>query len=171
MAELAQNRMTAALKEAMGNAHEHAYDRPTELPFLPHRWWIAGHLDPRNNEMMILILDLGIGIPNHLKPSLYEQVCAIFDWSATPSDGAMIRAATELYRTSTGQEGRGKGFRDMKRFIDVCDDGELRVLSNRGSYTYRKNELESFADHDTSIGGTLIEWRVRHAAVAEISDD
>jgi hypothetical protein len=81
----------------------------------------------------------------------------------------MIAAATELYRTSTGQSGRGRGFRDMKRFIDECDDGELRVLSNRGSYRYMKDG-EQIDDQEFSIGGTLIEWRVRHGQAVEFED-
>jgi hypothetical protein len=137
---------------------------------LPRRWWLAGHLDKSNKEMMIMILDQGIGIPNHLEPTLFEKVAALLERRWSPSDGAMIQAATELYRTSTLQGGRGKGFRDMKRFIDACDDGELRVLSNRGSYSYTK-VTEKFDDHTTSIGGTLIEWRVRNQAVAEIRDE
>jgi hypothetical protein len=90
--------------------------------------------------------------------------------SAQPSDGEMILAATELYRTSTGQSGRGQGFRNMKRFVDVCTDGELRVLSNRGRYVYMK-DTENHDDASLSIGGTVVEWRFRHDGSVEMKDD
>jgi hypothetical protein len=90
-------------------------------------------------------------------------------WAWSPGDGHMIAAATEIYRTSTGQSGRGRGFRDMNRFIDECDDGELRVLSNRGSYRYIKDQ-EQIDDEELSIGGTLIEWRVRHGQAVDFED-
>jgi hypothetical protein len=164
-----KGQMVAALKEAMSNSNEHAYAEETEIPALKKRWWMAGHLDFDNHEMMVMLLDLGIGIPNSLKPDLFEVLCAIFwDRRWVPRDSDMIAAATEVYRTSTGRGGRGRGFRDMKRFVDSCDDGELRVLSNRGSYTYAKG-MELTAEHDDSIGGTLIEWRVKHGAVAAIT--
>ena len=90
--------------------------------------------------------------------------------SVQPSDGEMIKAATELFRTSTDQSGRGRGFRDMKRFVDESTDGELRVLSNRGVYHYMKAD-ERIGDHDRSIGGTLLEWRIRKAVeVKELED-
>lgn len=170
MAELTKNRMVAALKEAMGNAHEHAYSQPSSFPIMKNRWWMAGHLDLTEREMMIIILDQGIGIPNTLDPDLLERILAVRNFTVTPTDAMMIEAATELHRTSTGEAGRGRGFRDMKRFIDTCDDGELRVLSNRGEYTYmRQNETRQ--DFSDSIGGTLLEWRVRHGSVAEIPNE
>jgi hypothetical protein len=171
MNDLAQGRMVASIKEAMGNAHEHAYVKPGTYPVLPNRWWLAGHLNPHHREMMILILDQGVGIPETLEPTMFEQIKALLKRTWTPTDGYMIAAATELHRTSTEKRGRGTGFQDMKRFVDTCDDGELRVLSNRGAYTYNKAS-QRIIDHSTSIGGTLIEWRVRHhGAPVEMNDD
>jgi hypothetical protein len=118
--------------------------------------------------MMIMILDQGVGIPNTLDANLLDLIAAALgDFKLRPTDGYMIKAATELHRTSTSQATRGRGFRDMKRFVDTCDDGELRVMSNRGTYAYVKGQ-ETIDDHDASIGGTLIEWRVRHAAMVEV---
>lgn len=176
MEPLTKTRMVAAIKEAMGNANEHAYVRPGMLPAMRHRWWMAGHLDILKREMMVIILDLGIGIPNKLEPHTFERIVSFLHgewvrsgWSVRPTDAAMIAAATELRRTSTGASGRGRGFRDMKRFVDLCDAGELRVLSNRGSYVYTKAKA-SVDDYGDTIGGTLIEWRVQHDSVASIVD-
>jgi hypothetical protein len=163
MDDLAKSRMVAALLEAMGNAHEHAYEKATVYPVMPKRWWLAGHLDVKRREMMIMILDQGVGIPNTLEATMFEQVSALLKMTGSPSDGKMIHAATELFRTSTGQGGRGRGFQDMKRFVETCDDGELWVVSNRGAYTYLKGKA-TIMDHKGSIGGTLIQWRIRHGA-------
>lgn len=179
MSRLAKNRMVAALKEAMGNAHEHAYVMKSEYDFMPRRWWLAGYVNPVHKEMMVLILDQGVGIPRTLpstafdvlKSALKSRLLVVTDGTIAATDGNMIAAATELHRTSTDQKGRGRGFQDMKRFVDTCDDGELRVCSNRGAYTYAKGQ-ESIADFPTSIGGTLIQWRVRHEGEAvEIADE
>ncbi|MHC1949620.1 hypothetical protein IF803_35370 [Bradyrhizobium sp. UFLA06-06] len=171
MTDLAKNRMVAALKEAMGNAHEHAYVMKGDYDVMPRRWWLAGYLNPVHKEMMVLILDQGVGIPRTLLPNAFEALTAIMNMTWTPTDGNMIAAATELHRTSTAQPGRGRGFQDMKRFIDTCDDGELRVCSNRGVYTYSKLN-QTISDFPTSIGGTLIEWRIRHTGSAlEIQDE
>lgn len=170
MNDLAKKRMVAALKEAMGNAHEHAYERPGDYPVMPKRWWLAGHLHPANREMMIMILDQGIGIPNTLEPTIFEQLAALLKLSGSPTDAKMIQAATELHRTSTGKAGRGQGFQDMKRFVDTCDDGELWVVSNRGAYTYMKED-QAISENESSIGGTLIQWRIRHARTVEVNDE
>lgn len=167
MDERTQGRMVAAVKEAMLNAHEHAYEKKGEYEVLAKRWWLAGYVNPSIREMMIMILDQGVGVPNTLTPTAIEQLRAMFNLSTSPTDGNMIRAATELWRTSTGLEGRGRGFQDMKRFIETCDDGELRVLSNSGSYTYMK-ENQSILDYKESIGGTLVLWRVKHAKTVEV---
>lgn len=165
-----KRRMTGAVKEAMGNAVEHAYRSPGIYPTIDGTWWCAAYVDPPKREMMIILFDQGIGIPHTLDADLFDLIRSIVTtrtWQL--SDGYMIAAATELYRTSTGQPGRGRGFRDMKKFIDSCDDGELRVLSNRGGYRYMKTG-EEVTDEPSSVGGTLVEWRVRHGQPVDFED-
>ncbi|PSO12628.1 MULTISPECIES: hypothetical protein [unclassified Sphingobium] len=170
MNDQTKRRMTGAVKEAMGNAVEHAYPRIGDLPAEPSRWYCTAYVNPAAGEMMIGLLDHGVGVPETLDPTAIEVVKSLITrWSWSPGDGHMIAAATEIYRTSTGQSGRGRGFRDMKRFIDECDDGELRVLSNRGAYHYVRG-MEQIADEELSIGGTLIEWRVRHGQAVDFED-
>ncbi len=170
MSTVVKGRMTGALKEAMGNAVEHAYKQEGIHPSMKGRWFCAASVNPVQGEMMIALFDQGVGIPVTLDATAFERIMAILErGSISPSDGNMIAAATELYRTSTGQRGRGRGFRDMKKFVDSCDDGELRVLSNRGSYRYMKGD-EKIIDHRLSIEGTLVEWRVRHGQAVEFED-
>jgi hypothetical protein len=169
MTAVAKRRMTGALKEAMGNAVEHAYIETGPYQVLSDRYWVAGYVNPTDQEMMLMLFDQGVGIPETLGPTRFERIKAVLSLNWTPSDGNMIAAATELHRTSTEEPGRGRGFRDMKNFIDLCDDGELRILSNRGRYIYSKTG-QDVTDEALSIGGTLIEWRVRHGQTVELED-
>ncbi|MGA0563659.1 hypothetical protein ACO2RV_14540 [Ancylobacter sp. VNQ12] len=167
----AKRRMVGALKEAMGNSVEHAYQGADPAHCMHGRWWLSAYIDPAKREMMVIVLDQGVGIPRTLDPTWPERFAALRSLTGfSPTDAHMIMAATELHRSSTGQSGRGKGFRDMKRFVDQCDDGELLIVSNSGRYHYI-NGQEQIRDHLVSIEGTLIEWRVRHGASVETQDD
>lgn len=177
MSEFARARLIAAMIEAMTNTLDHAHPVIIANETMPNRWWLSSSVNPLNREVIIMLFDQGVGIPATLDPSRYERVRAALSniislrsFSSTPTDGEMILAATELHRTGTGQSGRGKGFKDMKRFIDACDDGELKVLSNRGRYSYLHG-TESHGEASCSIGGTVIEWRFRHEGKMEMADE
>jgi hypothetical protein len=180
----ARRKLVGALIEAMSNANEHAYKLPTPIQSMSNRWWLCASINPQRNEVTVILCDQGVGIPNTIDLRLFEGLklqLQSFDWfqvlSATRSDGVIIKAATELFRTGTGQAGRGKGFRDMKAFVDRCYEGELTVLSNRGKYHYiggTSSEItsrESFDDSAGSIGGTIIEWRIRNSDLVVMDDD
>ncbi|MET1110189.1 MAG: hypothetical protein ABWX67_01535 [Allosphingosinicella sp.] len=170
MTDQERRRMNEALKEAMFNAIDHAYADASEYPRMTNRWWLGGFISAERQEMMLILLDQGIGIPRSLTAKWGERVRSLLkSGSVNPTDGQMIKAATELFRTSTGEDGRGRGFRDMKRFVDESADGELRVLSNCGVYHYMKSG-EHVSDHDRSIGGTLLEWRVRKLPPPAVED-
>lgn len=170
MSEQTKGRMQGAIIEAMGNAHEHSDKGSPPFPIMGKRWWLAGHVDRTEKEVMIMLYDQGVGIPSTLEPSVKEQVlAALTSLRSTPSDGDLIRAATQLHRTSSGQAGRGKGFETMKKFVRSCDNGELWVLSNRGEYQYINENSDQVVSHPESLGGTLVLWRLRHATeMAEI---
>lgn len=180
----ARRKLVGALIEAMSNANEHAYKLPTPIQSMSNRWWLSASINPQRNEVTVILCDQGVGIPNTIDLRLFEGLklqLQSFEWFqvlyASRSDGVIIKAATELFRTGTGQEGRGKGFRDMKAFVDRCYEGELTVLSNRGKYHYiggTSSEVisrESFDDSAGSIGGTVIEWRIRNSDLVVMDDD
>lgn len=171
---VARGRLVGAIKEAMGNVNEHAYRVPTAVQSMKRRWYMSSRINAENHEVMITLYDQGVGIPETLDPDLMETVRATLsgntDRSLHITDGFAIKLSTEIWRTTTGQSGRGRGFRDMKRFIDNCTDGELRVLSNRGRYTYVRDH-EVFDDLSSSSGGTIIEWRFRSETPLEMTDD
>lgn len=174
---VARGRLVAAIIEAMNNTLDHAHPTRILNETMPRRWWLSAWVNVQDREVSISLYDQGVGIPVTLEPTVYEKIrsaasgIARLTLSAKPSDGEMIAAATELHRTGTGQGGRGKGFRNMKQFVDVCSDGELRVLSNQGFYSYMRDE-EAFGNERTSIGGTLVEWRFRqHDGLVELDDE
>lgn len=177
MNEVARGRLVAAIIEAMNNTLDHAHPTVIAGETMTNRWWLSSWVDAATKAVTVMLFDQGVGIPATLDPSLYEKirsalrgVVGLRSISLRPSDGEMILAATELHRTGTGQAGRGKGFLNMKRFIDACDSGELKVLSNRGRYSYLDG-TESHGEASCSIGGTVIEWRFRHEGKMEMADE
>jgi hypothetical protein len=171
---VARGRLVGAIKEAMGNVSDHAYRNTTSYQSMKKRWYMSSRVDTEKHEVMIMLYDQGSGIPSTLDADLIERITAALsgnmDRNLHASDGYIIKLATEIWRTGTGQSGRGRGFRDMKRFIDLCPEGELRVLSNRGRYTYVGGN-ENFDDLALSSGGTMIEWRFQSEAPLEMTDD
>lgn len=171
---VARGRLVGAIKEAMGNVDEHAYVNPSSVQRMNKRWYMSARVDVQNHEVMVILYDQGVGIPGTISPDLLERIRATValqaDAALHVSDGYTIKLATELWRTGTGQSGRGRGFRDMKRFVEMCADGELRVLSNRGYYSYVRDGEDS-GNHVASLGGTLIQWRFRNDAPLQMTDD
>lgn len=170
MNAVARGKLVAAIIEAMNNTLDHAHPDTEAGQTMPHRWWMSSEVNLAKNEVTILFFDQGVGIPRTLSPDRYEVIRSLFTrLSPFPSDGEMIMAATELYRTSTGQSGRGRGFRNMKQFVDTCSDGELQVLSNRGRYVYMSG-TDTYGDESLSIGGTVIEWRFRNTGSVDMEE-
>lgn len=176
MNSLARSRLVVALKEAMQNTLDHAHPGSARSRSSQHRWWMSSWVNIERREICIVFFDQGVGIPATLEPTSYERITAAIKnattlkFSSAPSDSEMIAAATEIFRSGTGQPGRGQGFANMKSFVDQCTEGELKVLSNRGCYSYVGQRSESCADYAQSLGGTVIEWRFRHTGMVEMSD-
>lgn len=177
MNQLARERLVVAIKEAMQNTLDHAHPELPGARSSRHRWWMSSWVNIERKEVSIVFFDQGVGIPKTLEPTRYEKIIAAisslstFRFSSTPSDGELIAAATEIFRSGTGTPGRGRGFHNMKSFVDVCNEGELRILSNRGCYHYMGHDKENCSDSRQPLGGTVIEWRFRHDGVVEMTDE
>lgn len=177
MNEVARGRLVGAMKEAMQNTLDHAYQRNLPGITMEGRWWLSARVNVVNREVMVLMYDQGVGIPETLPAGFYDTIRSALSGNVrfagltvSPSDGAMIMAATKLYASRMPGSSRGRGFRNMQQFIDTCGAGELRVLSNKGSYSYMQ-DAENFSDHERSMGGTLIEWRFQSDGPVEMKDD
>jgi hypothetical protein len=156
-----KQRMQAAIVEAILNCFEHAFGARGDFTTLGRRAWLSGYVNTEKNEFMMMVFDHGAGIPRTLKANFADFLTSLARGNVTPSESQIVRAATQLYRTSTDQPGRGRGFQSMKAFIDLCEDGELRVLSNRGVYIYAHSGERTLPDQAESLGGTLVQWRIR----------
>ena len=162
----------AILTEAMENVATHAYPEGADFDFhfLP-RWWMTAALNTDEKKLTVAMYDQGVSIPVSL-PSWerYDKVDAMLrrfknmlanrNEIGDVTDGLAIRVAMKVAVSATREENRGKGLPEMKRFIDSCRDGHLRIISRAGEYVYRKNERPRAFNHPTSLGGTLIEWEV-----------
>lgn len=159
-----RRQLSRAIDEAMLNAGQHAYplgslnDHPEK-----GRWWLAGHVNKRSGELMVMFCDLGVGIPRTL-PKRYpiELILAALSYvpGIRPNDAEMIQAGMTIGRTRTKEENRGKGLNDLRRFIDESGIGELHIFSRKGHFHYKPGHEEKLRNSDTSVGGTLIQWSV-----------
>lgn len=154
--------------EAIANAAEHAYskDVKTKKSFSTEKWWIfVGHL---NNELIILVCDLGHGIPNTLETtqeaSFMKALWSRLGFSSRPSsDCEFIRASTIVKETRTKMSHRGLGTTDLRTFVDKTEKSKMLIFSNKGYYSYHnpKSGRPSLAlDNQLSIGGTIVQWSV-----------
>ena len=155
-------RMQGGIIEAINNTVEHAYRFNTQIRSMSNRSWVSSIVNPARSEFTLNVFDQGNGIPSTLDRNLLETLEALSNLG-NRQDSQLIEAAMSLHRTSTRQSGRGKGFMTMKRLVDSCADGELRVYSNRGRHTYNGSDLSTPLDFDQNLGGTLIQWRLRSA--------
>lgn len=160
------NKLYRSCFEAVANACEHAYTDKikTARDFPIKRWWFfVGVL---NNNITVLICDLGHGIPNTLEvtqaESLLSKIFARLNLTSRPTEECtLIRASTMVKETRTKETHRGKGGADVKTFIDQTNDSSLMIFSNRGTYKYSGEEKPSAAyDNSLSIGGTIVQWTI-----------
>jgi len=151
--------------EAMTNTVHHAYAGPAGdhlKRFIGKRWWALSQ--ERNGELTIAICDLGIGIPRSLPRSATfssDVVRAVWKkLGLDRSDVNAIKVAIELGRTSTGQNGRGRGLSEIVEAANLSEQGSVLISSNKGAFVLFQGKRYA-RDHSNSIRGTLIHWTVR----------
>ncbi|MEX3937406.1 hypothetical protein AB4Y32_37710 [Paraburkholderia phymatum] len=175
VAQEAKTSFFRSLSEAMTNVSQHAYPDESlrgKIHVIPKGWWMLGHINKLRSELKVMIVDQGIGIPRSLpKKHPMELINEVLSKSLSllgivkPTDGQMIKAAMEVGRSRMGQDNRGKGLNDLKKLIQACGSGRLRILSNHGEYTYTEGGSERLHAYDDSINGTFIEWTVPLKAI------
>lgn len=150
--------------EAMSNSVEHAYAANEALATSdgPAKWWAFSGI--KDDKLLFVICDKGVGIPNTLPATQKGNLDAIFNILGLTGrkDSAFIKAASNLNRTSTKLPNRGKGLTDIKSVIDTNDGALLSIFSNRGRYIYkglnRGLVKDIVLDYKHSVGGTIVEW-------------
>lgn len=154
-----------AISEAIANTR-HAYPRnmgiwPTKAT---GQWWAAGTWNSETNVVSLQLYDQGVGIPATLPRSEHwSDIFARFGGDKLhPERSAdrLITAALEVGRTSTGEQGRGKGLAEMTAWIDKLGNGFLRIMSGRGTVSYSAGGVVSGVTRKVPFFGTLIEWEI-----------
>jgi len=152
-----------SLSEAITNVIHHAYPGVTGGASAKP-WWLSASFDSSSRKLTVLIYDQGVGIPETLPArwAHFEKVKEIFH---TWSDSQKIQAAATYGRSSTNRPERGKGLGNLQEFAKAHEDGTLSIYSRHGLYRLSHasgNQIQTdLRDHDSSVGGTLIEWSVR----------
>lgn len=171
----AKGRLYRSLTEAMLNVKHHAYPKGSrKMHPEKGRWWLAGHVNRKSRELMIMFCDLGVGIPATL-PKIYPMeiiraTLALLP-GVRPNDGEMIEAAMKLGRTRTAEQNRGRGLNDLRSLVDQAGSGALHIFSGKGYYCYRPNGEEKVKNFRKGIGGTLIKWTVPLDAITDWTGD
>jgi len=135
---------------------------------------MLGHVHAEQQEVRVVFMDQGIGIPRHLpRKHTMEHIRAMLSLlpGFEPDDAQMIRASMLVGRTSTGLTNRGKGMKQLRKILEEAGAGKLRILSNAGEYEYTGSRAERLTNYSDSIRGTLIEWRVPLLALDLLSNE
>ena len=156
--------------EAIQNVRDHAYPPGISLLYpTVGRWWATASVDLQQKRLDVIVYDQGITIPGSIPRSPKRDIITqtyrkLFgrneNFGDTKYDGEAIRAAIESGKTQTEAPHRGKGLIFMQDLISYCSHGELHIHSRNGVYRHMSNSDDKISTHDTSIGGTLIEWRL-----------
>jgi hypothetical protein len=158
------------LVEAMTNSAQHAYlqARRDGLGARGNgEWWMFAK--EQNEQIIVLICDLGIGIPNSLplthEPGAVRELVASLGRASgmVLRDAALVGAAVKIGRSRLRESHRGKGLQDVVDVIDTAQSGVLRIHSNSGCYAYEVRDgiaTQKYRNYRYSILGTLIEWVV-----------
>ena len=154
------------LVEAMTNVRHHAY------PSSRHqgRWWMSASVDKGTNQLTVMFLDHGQGIPTSLPrsriwPDVNSAISKIGSLGGM-DHGNLIKAAITAKRTRTGDLHRGNGLRDdIQGYVEKQSvNGALRIYSNYGYYKFTKEEDNREASITKRLPrhlqGTFLEWRI-----------
>lgn len=170
-----------AIKEAMGNALEHAYPEDlNEAAKDNNRWWICGNYDSKTKVLQIVFYDYGVGIRESMKRNMGEEAKKyLFDTLSDnyiKNDSDLIEQAIDgklaKYKKYKERD-RGKGFgrfKDLAQSLNL--DCELKVISGKGKYIFTYDSISHNKTHkkenlNKSIDGMLIKWTIKLGGVYE----
>ncbi len=155
--------------EVMSNVTQHAYQPSPDLtPNHLNSFWISAEANKTENTLRIVLYDQGATIPiTYPRMNLTDSVLKYFrrTLKGSPSfdyenDGTYIRAAFKYGGSRTDKDYRGKGFPQMNQLLAALGRGELKVRSRGGWCIRALNGKITSGSLSSSIGGTLVEWKV-----------
>ena len=160
--------------EAILNSKSWAYPDDHLWDYTPlKRWWITGSVNLEDSSVTIVAYDQGVSIPASLPrwkhfgrfERLIRRLAAragmTMDITSPTQDGIAIEIAMRIAKTATGLPQHGKGLHTMLEVAQRAPWGRLRVLSRNGEYVWCTGQKPTSRSHPHSIGGTLVEWRLR----------
>lgn len=116
----------------------------------------------KDGYLSVVFCDLGTGIPQTLPrkhSGAWQQLIRLSKFkSRQPNDSEIIREATKLGASRTGDSHRGRGLNQIANTVTNEFRGTLTIYSNAGCYSVGSGE--KLHEHKTSIMGTLIAWRI-----------
>lgn len=113
---------------------------------------VYGQFYPRNNELVIVLADLGIGIPTALRNS------GKFDRNLSDSK-LILKAFEEGVSTESTPGNRGAGLPNIKRLTNNRVS-TIQVISNYGRLGLANGEITSLGDSIYNYSGTFFEIRI-----------
>jgi hypothetical protein len=173
MSERVRGRLKGAIKEALLNVTDHAYDpdvaRDDACP--TKRWWICGTASKKLGCYFV-VYDLGVGIPATVPkttiPAVREAYEALHEEERT-EDYQLIKVAVTRPSSRTGLQGRGRGLPEMRGLIDRVGDGMLWITSGKGHYIYAQGaeHIDGGKAMNHALRGTLVVWRFKVSEALE----
>lgn len=156
--------LLSGMAEAVANSSEHAYyeeTSKTEVGRERQKWWLfARQVD---EYILVAICDLGLGIPGTLEANWKDELAAILKTRTgmKRKDHKMIELAFTVGKSSTNEKHRGKGLKDILKVVKEQHVGAISIYSNKGSFSIDNIAKTKYSGDDkSSIGGTIIQWKV-----------
>lgn len=149
------------LQETIANSVEHAYINKKGEKLATkvyHKYWAFAGV--RNNRAIVLVLDLGVGIPLSIRAThsdgILQKAMKGLKIDRLRSDKDYIRVATVIRKTRKDmKKGRGHGLSSIIESA-ILKDSHLSIYSNKGRYSITgSNKQAARVRH--SINGTMIE--------------
>ncbi|TVO70880.1 hypothetical protein FHP88_15615 [Sedimenticola selenatireducens] len=156
---IARKRLLAALIECMDNVHNHAYRKDGISPDLIGEWWMAGFVDESVGQVGFIFYDQGVGVPTTLKEKWAVKIKTLVGMN----DAELLQHAVLEGITRRKSERHGNGFPSFKEFINEIPAGTggfLRVISNKGDYSYCRNARSNPTTVEIPLNGTLLIWSI-----------
>ncbi|PHR65619.1 MAG: hypothetical protein COA51_04920 [Idiomarina sp.] len=151
----------SAVSETVGNVKLHAY--PTDTVGFKPWWMICSVID---DSLYMAIYDIGVGIPKtiHSTPWIRRIVSKtpklMQKWSSS-RDTDLIDLSMEVGQTQTKLRKHGKGSKSIQALVSETPKGQLWIFSNKGLLKESPMYSKQLIEHDTSIGGTLVQWNIK----------
>ena len=158
-----QAKLYISIKEVIANCAEHAYNSVADQALNPSHFWIMfGRVDEENN-LTIVIGDLGMGIPKTIRkyPGFREFVQILRVAHKLSSHSRLIEIAAKIGETGVhhGRGHRGRGLDQAIKGI-VSVNGQVKIYSLKGMTTFDSKPRVDRWDLKKGGRGTIIQFSV-----------